>query len=116
MIRVATDENFHGDVLRGLLRRFPALDVLRVQDTEIFGMDDPALLEWCARENRVLFTHDIRTIPGFVNARLKRSEPVSGVVAAPTSMSVGAMVEDLVFIVECTDAAEWQNRIEYLPL
>jgi hypothetical protein len=51
-----------------------------------------------------------------VNARLKRGEPVSGVVAVPTSMSVGAMVEDLVFIVECTDAAEWQNRIEYLPL
>jgi Domain of unknown function (DUF5615) len=95
MIRVATDENFHGDVLRGLLRRCPTLDVLRVQDTEIFGMDDPTLLEWCARENRVLFTHDIRTIPGFVNARLKRGEPVAGVVAAPTSMSVGAMASSI---------------------
>ena len=36
MIRVATDENFHGDVLRGLLRRCPTLAVLRVQDTEVF--------------------------------------------------------------------------------
>lgn len=116
MIRVATDENFHGDVLRGLLRRCPNLDVLRVQDTEVAGADDPTLLEWCAREERVLLTHDVRTVPGFVNERLQRGDHVAGVVIVPVNMTLNAMIEDLVYIVECTTTADWLDHIEFLPL
>lgn len=56
MIRITADENFNGDALRGLLRRCPTLDALRVQDTEMVGVDDSTLLEWCVRERRVLLT------------------------------------------------------------
>ena len=41
MIGLAFDENFNGDVLRGLLRRSPHLDVVRVQDC---GLSDRRLL------------------------------------------------------------------------
>jgi hypothetical protein len=33
VIKLVSDENFDSDILRGLLRRLPKLDVLRVQDT-----------------------------------------------------------------------------------
>ena len=32
MLKLASDENFHGDILRGLFRRLHNLDVVRVQD------------------------------------------------------------------------------------
>lgn len=40
MLRFLADENFNNDILRGLLRRNPAIDIVRVQDTELFGADD----------------------------------------------------------------------------
>ena len=57
-MRVAADENFDNRILRGLLRVISNLDVIRIQDTEIFGLEDPAVLEWCMTEGRVLLSHD----------------------------------------------------------
>jgi hypothetical protein len=58
MMRFATDENLHGDILRGLLHHYPELDILRIQDTETYQSADPKLLEWLAKEKRLLLTHD----------------------------------------------------------
>ncbi len=41
MISLAFDENFNNDVVRGLLRRNPALDAVRVWDAGFGGSDDP---------------------------------------------------------------------------
>lgn len=48
MLRFAADENFHGTILSGLLRALPNLDIVRVQDTDQYGVGDPELLEWAA--------------------------------------------------------------------
>ena len=45
MLRLASDEDVHGDVIRGLLRREPGLDIVRVVDVgldrlEIFAYRD----------------------------------------------------------------------------
>lgn len=37
MIKLLTDENFEGDVLRGLIRRMPGLDVVRAQDVGLMA-------------------------------------------------------------------------------
>lgn len=65
MLRLAADENFNVDIVRGLLRRLPDLDIVHVQDAGLSGADDPAVLEWVARDGRVLLTHDISTLVGF---------------------------------------------------
>jgi hypothetical protein len=61
MIRLAADEDFDNDILRALLRRIAELDVVRVQDTGLSGADDVTVLEWAAREQRVLL---LKTSPG----------------------------------------------------
>ena len=61
-MRLAADENFNNDIVRGLLRRRPDVDIVRIQDTAMYGREDPAVLEWCAQEGRVLLTHDVNTI------------------------------------------------------
>ena len=40
MLRLAADENLSNDILRGLLRRRPDLDIARVQDVGLSGADD----------------------------------------------------------------------------
>src|SRR5437899_3151612 len=69
VIKLLSDENFDGDILRGLLRRLPDLDVVRVQDVGLAGTPDPDLLAWAAGEERILLTHDRATVPGFAYDR-----------------------------------------------
>ena len=44
MLRLVTDENFNGDIVRGLLRRHPELDLVRVQDVGLVETPDPTSL------------------------------------------------------------------------
>jgi predicted nuclease of predicted toxin-antitoxin system len=62
MIRFLLDENFNGKIVRGLRARQADVDMIRVQDTEISGSDDPTVLEWAAKEGRILLTHDLDTM------------------------------------------------------
>jgi predicted nuclease of predicted toxin-antitoxin system len=59
MLRFAADENFNNDILRGVLRRNPHVDIVRVQDAELSETADPIVLAWAAKENRLVLTHDV---------------------------------------------------------
>ena len=54
MLRLVSDENFNGDIVRGLLLRQPALDLYRVQDVGLEEADDPTILAWAAANNRIV--------------------------------------------------------------
>lgn len=79
-MRFATDENFDGRILNGLRMRLPTLDIVRVQDSEMYQRPDPELLDWLAQENRILMTHDVSTMPGFVYERVKNGLLVPGII------------------------------------
>lgn len=65
MLRLLSDENFNGDIVRGLLLRRPDLDLSRVQDVGLEAADDLTVLAWAAANNRILLTHDRATMPDF---------------------------------------------------
>ncbi len=50
MLRLAADENFNNDIVRGLLRRKPDLGIVHIQDVGFSGTDDPTVLEWATQE------------------------------------------------------------------
>jgi hypothetical protein len=60
MVRLAVDECVDNDIVRGLQRSRPTVDVLRVQDVGLSGASDREVLAWADREQRVLVTHDYR--------------------------------------------------------
>ena len=45
MLPLAADENFNNDIVRGLLRRNPDLNIVRLQDIGLSGADDPTMPE-----------------------------------------------------------------------
>lgn len=49
MLRLAADENFNNDILRGVLRRNASTDIVHIQDVGLSGADDPTVLEWAAQ-------------------------------------------------------------------
>lgn len=78
MLRFLADENFHGDIVRGLKLRRPELDLVRVQDVAVSGSDDPQVLAWAAAHARIVLTHDRATMPGFAFQRVQSAQPMAG--------------------------------------
>jgi predicted nuclease of predicted toxin-antitoxin system len=72
MLKLLADENFDNTILRGLLRRQSDIDIIRVQDTELYGANDPTVLAWAAQENRILLTHDVATITCYAYERIAK--------------------------------------------
>ena len=116
MIALAADENFDGDVVRGLVRRRRDLDLVRIQDAGLSGAEDEVVLEWAAREKRILLTHDAATIPMFAYRRVRAGAPMPGVFVALQSVPVSVLIEDILLLAECSVAGEWDGQVRYLPL
>lgn len=116
-MRLLLDEDFNNDILRGLLRRKPDIDMLRVQDIpEIAGAPDPDVLEWAAREGRVLFTHDVNTMTAHAIERIEAGKPMPGVFAVSQSLPIGRAIEDMLVLAEWSSVGEWEGLLLHLPL
>ena len=116
MIAFLADENFHSAIIRGLRRREPDVDVVRVQDVGLSGADDVAVLAWAASHGRVLLTHDVKTIAEPAYERVDQGLAMPGVFVVPDSLPLGDAIRDLVLVAECSEEGEWENNVHYLPL
>jgi hypothetical protein len=116
MLRLAADENSNADIVRGLRRRLPDLDLVRVQDAGLSGADDPAVLEWAAQDGRILLTHDVSTLVSHAFERIASGRPMPGIFAARSSGPIGSTIEDLVLLVDCSIHQEWERQVRFLPL
>lgn len=116
MLALLIDENLNQRILRGLKRAVPHLDYAVAQNVGLKGVSDSALLEWAAAQNRILVTHDLKTIPKHAYDRVRAGQAMPGVIAVPDTLPIGHAIEDLAVIVECSQSAELRNLILYLPL
>ena len=116
MIAFLADENLKRKIISGLLRRNPLIDVVRAQDVGLIGVDDRILLQWAARRQRVLLTHDVQSVIGFAWEAVRASEPMAGVIVLGRNLRVSQAIEELLLISECTEPEEWAGVVAYLPL
>jgi hypothetical protein len=116
MLKLVSDENFNGTILRGLARHFPEIDVIRVQDVGLMRTPDPVILEWAAKEDRILLTHDFETVPGYAFDRVRAGLPMPGVFAVDDLCGIGMAIDAIGFVVLCSFDNEWKDRVLFLPL
>ena len=116
MLPLAADENFNSNIIRGLLRRQPNINIVRIQDVNLSGSDDPAVLEWAAKEGRVLLTHDVATITHHAYDRIRNGKSMPGVVEVSRQMPIGLAIEEILLVTVCSIEREWEGQIIYIPL
>lgn len=114
MLSLVSDENFNGDIVRGLFLRHPHLD--RVQDVGLQEADDPDILAWAATNERILLTHDRATMPDFAYARLVAGEPMAGMFVVDDRMSIRQAIDELTLLISASEQTEWKRTVLYLPL
>jgi hypothetical protein len=114
-IRFQADADLNEVIIAGARRRQPEIDFLTANDVDLRGLTDVEVLAIAARDNRILVSHDFKTMPAaFAQFLQEKSSP--GVFIVPQSMEYLAAIESLLMIWAASDAAEWLNRICRLPL
>lgn len=94
----------------------PNLDILRVEDVGLSGMGDPDVLEWAAKEGRVLLTHDVTTMAGFAYNRIDANQLMPGVLEVSRSLRTGPAIESILLMVAASFESEWVGQVRYLSL
>jgi predicted nuclease of predicted toxin-antitoxin system len=116
VLKLVSDENFNGDILRGLYRRRPELDVVRVQDVGLCAAPDSDVLAWAAVEGRILLTHDRDTMPNFAYDRVRAGQPLPGVFVVSDLMPIGQAIDEILLAVECLTLEECKDLVRFFPL
>ena len=115
-MRLLTDVNFNGHVIRALLRRHPDLDLVRAVDEGLGETADAELLRWSAERDRIVVTHDVTTMAGYAYDRVEAGESMPGVIEVPEQMAVGRVIDDLTMLIGASLPGEWKDQVIYLPL
>lgn len=116
MLRLASDADVHGDIIRGLRRRMPEIDLLRAQDNLPDGAPDSAVLAWAAADNRVLLTNDRNTMAGLAYQRVAGGEDVPGIIVTTNEQSIGRAIDDILLIAIYMPEEEIKDQVVvFLP-
>lgn len=89
MLALAADENFNNDIVRGLLRRKPDLNIVRLPPPSI--------------------TH-------YAYERARAGKPMPGVFEVSRGVPIGQVIEDILLLAEYSLEGEWEGQVRYLPL
>ncbi len=116
MLKLLADENLDNDILRGLELKIPTLEIVRVQDVGLQEADDPDILDWAARNERILVSHDRKTMARFAYERVERGLKMPGVFLVRRFAPIGSVIDDLWILAECSREGEWEGQVRYLPL
>jgi hypothetical protein len=114
-IRFQADADFNQIIVKAVLRREPAIDFKTAPAANLAGLQDPEVLTLAAGEQRILITHDRKTMPTHF-AEFIQTETSWGVLIVPQTLPIRLAAEELLLIWLATEAEEWINRIRSLPL
>lgn len=117
--RFLTDANFSHRILAGLVRRHAQIDVVTAQEAGLMRLPDPDLLAWAKVHDRILLTHDLKSMPGHFKAfvaQLSPGEHTPGIIYADQDLPIGKVIEDVLLVATCSTHQEWRDRQVYLPL
>ena len=116
MIRFLTDEDFNIQILAGVRRRLPDIDIVRVQDSGLRSFRDQLILQFAADEDRIVLSHDVSTMESHARGRVLAGKPMPGLFLIHQHTATGRAIDAIVMLAECSRENEWNSLIQYLPL
>jgi hypothetical protein len=93
-----------------------AIDVVRVgDDGPITGTPDRELIEWAARENRIIVSRDRNTLIAAHDLYVSEGNVTPGLWILKRTAAAGQFVEFLALAAHCSEAYEFASRVEHVP-
>jgi len=114
-IRFQADNDLKFGIVKAVRRREPAIAFASAQEAGLEGISDPDLLDRAASENRILVSHDRRTMLEHFRAHLAAGKSSPGVLIVSQGAPIGLVAEAIVYIWSLADPQELRNQAYYLP-
>jgi len=114
-VRYQADADLNQAIVTGVLRREPKVDFQTAFAANLAGVKDFDVLAIAAQQQRILISHDRRTMPSeFAEFIISNQSP--GLIIVSRKLRVEVAIEELLLIWSASSAEEWVNRIAKLPL
>ena len=105
-VRFQADADLNEIIVKATLRREPTIDFQTAHAAQLAGLLDREVLAAAARENRLLVSHDRKTMPRHF-ADFIKNQMSSGVIIIPQKLSISIAVEELALIWTATEIARY---------
>lgn len=115
-VRFLADADLNKAIVNGVVRREPSLDFLSAQTAGLRDLTDLEVLALAAEQQRILVTHDVGTMPVHFNTFTASGNRSAGVFLLSQSLDVRTAINELLLVWLVSEASEWENRLEWLPL
>jgi len=114
-IRFQADADLNFDIVKAVRRQEPAIGFASAADAGLRGVSDPEILERTALLNRVLVSHDRRTMLNHFRNRLAAGKSSPGLLIVSQDAPIGVVVEAIIVLWSASDPAELRDQAYHLP-
>jgi hypothetical protein len=112
-IRFQADADLNFDIVKAVRQQEPAVDFASAAG--LWGVSDPEILERAAVANRVLVSHDRRTMLNHFRNRLTAGKACPGLLIVSQAAAIGPVVESIIILWSVADPAELRDQAFHLP-
>ena len=92
------DENLEAELQVQLRLRFPSIDIVDVRDVGLAQTPDEDILQWAAEHNRIVITHDVNTMRGLADNRVRAGLPMPGAIIALAHIPYGVAIDFIAYV------------------
>ena len=112
------DENLPPKLKSAVLHLQPEIDILRVGDANAppLGTLDPEIISYLESSQRLLVTDNRKSIPGHLEEYWATGGQIWGLFWVRPSASLGRWAEEIVIVWETSEAEEWIDKLDWIPL
>src|SRR5260370_7748371 len=101
MLKLIIDQDFDHDIVRGLAQRIPNLDAVTALEVGLSTASDAELLAWADQAERIIVTHDRKTMPSHAGRRMTEGKRVFAVFVVSKRLQIVDVLNDLSLILIC---------------
>jgi hypothetical protein len=121
-IRFVFDENLPSNLSSAVVshnaRGIHLIDAIQVGDPPDLprGSQDPDILIWAVREDRVLVSQDLSTPPNFLADHLQAGRHSPGIFLIRHGAGLRDVVDCLRLVAHASEAWVWADRCQFIPI
>ena len=102
--RFLADEDVNVEIISGLLRSEPRLELTTVRELGLAGRPDPDVLHFAAQHELEVISHDSNTMTAHASKRIQRGLLMPGLAIVHQWIGVGPAIAWLLMVWEATEA------------
>ncbi len=113
-IRFQADADLSENIIWAVKREEPMIDFQTANQVNLHGLGDDVVLVLTASENKILVSHDRRTMP-FYFGEFIQQQTSPGVFIIRKRFEMSKVVEAIILVWFASEPEEWSNNISELP-